>query len=292
MTPRRRRLYAVFAAIAGVLLCACRRDYESEGPTENFRALDVNHDGDIDRFEWENQHESAIFPDTLSFRYMDCDRDGRVTWHEYAEGQMHGKHCPGPYLYEATPWPPPPEPGIPAAEFSHEDDTLSEDWREAPLLARTDERVGITPPSPGIPVVPLHWARAENPRPSRYSEVDLPSNTFRTLHLSSLPLGEDDLLANDDGEPARKTVHQFVPHFQCELANGSNNTRVTLADIQVVWRIQGRVLRARWLKSVWIDPGATQDFDVWFAGNIDAAECRLLHARGQILGGGVPKSNF
>ncbi len=284
---RRRRLNAVFACFAGFLLGACGRvDHESQGPTGNFRALDVNHDGDIDRFEWENQHESAIFPDTLSFRYMDCDRDGRVTWHEYAEGQMHGKHCPGPYLYEATPWPPPPEHGTPAPVFSHEDDTLSEDWREAPLLARTDEAVGIIPPSAGIPVTPMHMSRAETPRPARYSETELPPETMGQLHLSSLPLREDDLLANDDDQPPRNTAHYFVPYLRCELDNGSNDARVTLADIQVVWRTHGRNLRARWLKSVWIDPGATQAFDVWFAGPTDVAECRLLHARGQILQSG------
>src|SRR3954462_12069004 len=96
-----RRLPWARVCVTSVLLAACGRvDFEWQGPTDNFRGLDVNHDGDIDRFEWENQHESALFPDTLSFRYSDCDSDGRLTWHEYFQHYMHMKHCSGPYLYE------------------------------------------------------------------------------------------------------------------------------------------------------------------------------------------------
>jgi hypothetical protein len=282
-----RRLPWAFACLASVLLAGCgRAASEEQGPTGNFRALDVNHDGDIDRFEWENQHESALFPDTLAFRYSDCNSDGRLTWHEYFQHYMHIKHCPGPYLYEATPWPPPVDDATPMTEVSHEDDTLSEDWREAPVLARTDESVGVIPASAGIPTTPAHWARAEKPRPARYSEADLPPTAARHLHLSSLPLRDSDLLANDDGQPRTDGETHFVPYFLCKLENGNDDVRVTLADIQIVWRSHGRDLRARWLKSVWIDPGAAQGFDVWFAGDIDAAECRLLHARGQILSSG------
>ena len=79
-------------------------------------------------------------------------------------------------------------------------------------------------------------------------------------------------------------VRAAYPYLSCDIGNGNNDVRITLADIEVVWHAAGRESRERWLKPVWIEPGSSQRLDVWFGTGADAAECRLLNARGQLPG--------
>src|SRR4029078_1382746 len=127
MLPPMTVLRISLACLLAVLLTACGRvEFEWQGPTDNFRALDANKDGDVDRFEWEQSH-GAVFEASLGFRHADCDADGRMSWHEYFEGYMHLKHCPGRYLYEPPP-PPPPADGSYGAVAYHADNGEPDNW--------------------------------------------------------------------------------------------------------------------------------------------------------------------
>lgn len=269
------------ACIVAAWLAGCGR-YEWQGPTDVFRGLDANADGDVDRFEWENLH-GAEYPTTLGFRYSDCDLDGRLSWHEYFVGYMKLAHCPGPYLYE---------PQFPASDddnmvaaVTQEDDALGEDWREGPLLARADENVQIYTQDPEGPDVPTVLQGKRPPRAARHSEQDLPPAAFQLLGFTTIPLKDTLLVAHYDvsekipGNEARGVY----PRMSCEIANENGDYRITLTDVQVVWRVSGREYRSRWLKTLWIDPGTTQSLDVWFSSAVDSADCRLLHARGQAV---------
>lgn len=267
------------AFIVATLLSGCGH-HEWQGPTDNFRVLDANSDGEVDRVEWEYLHGSE-FPSTLGYRYSDCDLDGRVSWHEYFVGYMHMAHCPGSYLYEAL-LPPSADDRV---AVTHEDDALGEDWREGPLLARADENVQIYEQPPDGPDVPTVFRRSLPQRPGRHSEQDLPPATRQRVRFSGTPLQDTLLVAHYD--PAEKVpgneTRGTYPHVSCKIANENDDFRITLADIQVLWRVSGRDYRSRWLKTVWVEPRTTQSLDVWFGSAVDAAECRLLHARGQTV---------
>jgi hypothetical protein len=264
-------------------LAGCgRAGSESAGPTDYFRGLDVNGDGDVDRFEWEND-QGSVFPSTLGFRYCDCDANGRLTWHEYFLGHIHMRHCPATYLYESVSA----ASADTGADATHEDDALGEDWRTGPLVVRADERVQIY----AMPQfdqrderdVPTHLRRRLPPRPGRYSETDLPSTALKRLKFTSQAVAQTVLVAHYDPSekiPGNEARMNF-PRMICEIDNGNPDVRITMIDLQIVWRLQGHEYRTRLLKTVWADPTTTQSIDVWFASPVDSAECRLLHARGQ-----------
>ena len=267
-------------------LCGCRyaRD-ESDGPSDNFRALDANRDGDIDRFEWENVQGSA-FPESLGFRYADCDADGRMTWHEYFVGYMRMQHCPITYLYEDAAVATPELRAAVVAVVGHEDDTLGEDWRSGPLVVRSEEQVQIYAVPPAEVDVPTHMRRRLPPRPRRYSELDLSPAALQRVKFSSRPVADTVLVAHYD--PREKIpgneARMVFPRMVCDIGNDNPDVRITMLDLQIVWRARGHEYRSRLLKTLWADPGATQSVHVWFADPVDAAECRLLHARGQPAG--------
>ncbi len=271
--------------LVAALLAGCGRvHFEWQGPTDYFRSLDTNSDGDVDRFEWENGPDhGTLFPETLRFRYSDCDSNGRLSWHEYFAHDMRSTHCPDRYLYEDGPWPASHDGGS-RSYVTHEDDSLGEDWRDAPLLLRADEPVQIYPQQPGADVL-IHFPRTLPTRPGRHSEEDLPPAVLQRLRFTSGPL-EDQLLVTHYDAVERipgNEARRVYPHMSCVIANDDADFRITMADIQVVWRVSGRDYRARWLKTLWIDPGITQSLDVWFSNPVDAAACRLLHARGQTV---------
>jgi len=125
------------------------------------------------------------------------------------------------------------------------------------------------------------------PPPVRFSEVDLAPAEQQRVHSSSLPLADAVLVSKY--EPAEKVpgneARASFPHLSCDIANDNTNVRITMADIEVVWHSAGRESRERWLKPVWIEPSHAQHLDVWFGSAVETAECRLLHARGQVLKG-------
>ncbi len=274
------------AWLVAALLAGCGRvHFEWQGPTDYFRSLDTNSDGDVDRVEWENGPDhGTLFPETLRFRYSDCDSNGRLSWHEYFAHDMGSTHCPGRYLYEDGPWPVIDD-GESRSYVTHEDDSLGEDWREAPLLARADENVQIYEQPPDGPDVPTVLRRSLPQRPGYHSEQDLPPATWQRVRFSSGPLQDTLLVAHYD--PAEKVpgneARGTYPHASCKIANENDDFRITLADIQVVWRVGDRDYRSRWLTTVWVEPRTTQSLDVWFGSAVDAAECRMLHARGQTV---------
>jgi hypothetical protein len=277
----------VLAAIAMALwLSGCRyaRD-ESDGPTANFRALDANEDGDIDRVEWEDVQGSA-FPDSLGFRYADCDADGRMTWHEYFGGYMRLQRCPGTYLYEDGIFASTDNSAGTTAVVTHEDDALGKDWRMGPLVVRADETVQIYAMPPGEIDVPTHLRRKRPPRPVRHTEADLSSAVMQRLIFTSRPIADTVLVSHYD--PSEKIpgdeARMVFPRMVCDIGNDNPDIRLTMADLQIVWRVQGNQYRSRVLKTLWVEPRTTQSIHVWFGFPIDTAECRLLHVRGQPAG--------
>ncbi len=55
------RTLRVLCAISIAALVGCRYNRgESDSPSDNFRVLDANHDGAVDRYEWENLQGSAF----------------------------------------------------------------------------------------------------------------------------------------------------------------------------------------------------------------------------------------
>jgi hypothetical protein len=271
-------LFVLGAIAMAPWLSGCDR---VNGPHQKFRALDANGDGAVDRFEWENVEGSA-FPETLGFRYADCDTDGRMTWHEYFNGYAHMQHCPATYLYEhgATASE---EQRSAAAAVTHEDDALGEDWRSGPLVVRAEEQVQIYAVPPAEIDVPTHLRRRLPPRPGRYSEADLSPTALQRVSFSSNSVEDTVLVSHYDhrekipGNEAR----MVFPRLVCEIGNDNPDVRITMVDLQIVWRARSNEYRSRLLKTLWADPTTTQSFHVWFGSPVDAAECRLLHARGQ-----------
>jgi hypothetical protein len=288
------RLIVPCALALTLCLPGCRRaPAEADGPSDYFRMLDANHDGDVDRHEWE-VIRGPVFPYTLSFRYADCDMDGRLTWHEYAAGYMSSARCPAPFLYEDARGDDAARAdasaiGSAGASFAHADDAQGEDWQIGPLVVRADEQVQIYEASPserdGARVdVPTPLGRKQSPpRTGRHSEADLTPAALLRVRFSSLPVTDTVLVSHYDARetaPGDEVRHVF-PLAVCKLANDNSDLRITLADLQIVWRVRGRQYRTRVLKTLWTNPGAAQLFHVWFNESVDAAECRLLHARGQ-----------
>jgi hypothetical protein len=272
------------ACVLATLLTGCGRVvFEWQGPTDNFRALDVNSDGDVDRFEWEQSH-GAVFDKSLGFRSSDCDTNGRVSWHEYFVGYMHLEHCPGRYLYE-SPLPPPSADSGMSAYASYEDDGEPDNWVQGTLLVRPEENLQIYERMPEGPDMPTLLRPVLRPPPARYSEQDLPPAAQQRLRFTSGRLADAVLVSRYDSAeniPGNE-VRAAFPHLGCAIANENANVRITMADVEVVWHADGRESRERYLKPVWIEPGHTQRLDAWFAGRVDSAECRLLDARGQVL---------
>jgi len=269
------------------LLAGCGRVvFEWQGPTDNFRALDANSDGDVDRFEWEQGHGS-VFDASLRFRFADCDSNGRLSWHEYFERYMHPEHCPGRYLYEPTPPPPADDAGVTYAYAYSEGDHWPDNWQQGTLLVRPDENLQIYEQMPEGPDMPTLLRPVLRAPPARFSEVDLAPAVQQRVHSRSLPLADAVLVSKY--EPAEKVpgneARASFPHLSCDIANDNTNVRITMADIEVVWHSAGRESRERWLKPVWIEPSHAQHLDVWFGSAVETAECRLLHARGQVLKG-------
>jgi hypothetical protein len=275
----------VFCALSiATALVGCRYNRgESDGPTDNFRALDANRDDAVDRYEWENVQGSA-FPESLGFRYADCDSDGRVTWHEYFVGYLHMQHCRGTYLYDSVGVVSDESAATSGAEATHEDDALGEDWRNGPLVVRADEQVQIyAAPPPEETDVPTHMRRRLPPLPGRYSENDLSATALQRVKLSSRPVADTLLVSHYD--PREKIpgnqVRMAFPRVVCEINNGNADLRITMVDLQIVWRVHGHEYHSRLLKTLWANPSSAQTLHVWFGSPIDAAECRLLHVRGQ-----------
>ena len=285
----------VLGALALALgLTGCgRAPAEASGQSDYFRALDSNHDGEVDRYEWENVR-GGVFPDTLSFRYADCDANGRLSWREYATGYMSTVRCPTRYLYEDTRYEDvsdasTSEAGSEVASSTHVDDAQSEDWETGPLVARPEEPLQISNARPGddaqvsIEARSLVLREPAPPRAGRHSETDLTPDELKRVRFSSQPLTDTilvpqyDLRENFTGDQLRRVF----PLVVCKLANDNADLRITLADLQVVWRTRGREYRTRVLKTAWTNPGAAQLYHVWFRTSVDSAECRLLHARGQ-----------
>jgi hypothetical protein len=269
------------ACLVTTLLGACGRvEFEWQGPTDNFRGLDANRDGDVDRYEWEQSHGS-VFDASLGFRYADCDSNGRMSWHEYFQGYMHPRHCPGRYLYEPPPAPPAADTGYAVAY--HEGNGEPDNWQQGTLLVRPEENLQIYERMPNGPDIPTLLRPRLRPPPARYSEEDLPADIQQRLRLTSGKLADAILVSHYDHD---SPVHEYragFPHLSCDLRNDNGQVRITMADVEVVWRAGGLESRERWLKPVWIEPGGSQHLDVWFASPVHAAECRLLHARGQSL---------
>jgi len=286
MLPPMTVLRISLACLLAALFAACGRvEFEWQGPTDNFRALDANKDGDVDRFEWEQSH-GAVFEASLGFRHADCDSDGRMSWHEYFEGYMHLKHCPGRFLYEPPP-PPPPADGSYGAVAYHADNGEPDNWQQGTLLLRPEENLQIYERMPQGPDVPTLLRPILHPPPARYSEKDLPPAALQRLRFTSSKLADTVLVSHYD--PAEKiSGNEFrapYPHLNCDIGNDNSHVRITMVDVEVVWHVAAHESRERWLKPVWIEPGSAQRLDVWFGGPIEAAECRLLNARGQILRG-------
>jgi len=277
------KLRISLACILLTLLAGCDRVvFEWQGPTDNFRNLDANSDGAVDRFEWEKM-QGSVFRKTQGFRYADCDSNGRMSWHEYFVGYMHSNHCAGRYLYEPPPPPPAADTGV-AYAYSAGDD-WPDNWQQGTLLLRPEENLQIYETMPSGPDVPTLLRPALAALPGRYSETELPPDALQRVHSKSLPLAERELLSKYD--PAEKVpgneARASFPHVSCEIHNDNSNVRITMAHVEVTWRAGGRDHAERWVKPVWIEPASTQRLDVWFGSAVDAAECRLLHARGQFL---------
>jgi hypothetical protein len=91
-------LFRCFVAAAAIGVCAapgCQPiQYEWQGPSSAFNGIDYNDDGAIDQLEREwvtGAYRDALF----QYRVYDCDRDGRITWHEHFEYRFKNRGCPG-----------------------------------------------------------------------------------------------------------------------------------------------------------------------------------------------------
>jgi hypothetical protein len=253
-------------------LTACGQiNFEWQGPSDYFRGTDANHDGELDRREWDFS-TGTLFSRSYEFRHADCDMNGRLSWHEYFRARFRSRVCPGPFLYQSD--------GLPDAVSSTE-----------PEVAGAGETIELMPLTPDGPVVPtlltgelamLRQDRRLAPLPGTYSERDLDSATLQHLRMSNGPLTSRVLvsrMAYDDQQ--KGPLSMSFPRMNCEFANQDVHTRVTLADFEILWRARGHEYRSRQLKPVWVDPLSTQTLFVWFKGPADSAECHLLRARGQ-----------
>jgi hypothetical protein len=207
---------------------------------------------------------------------------------------MGGVKCPAAYLYEDVRDTEDPRTGESAgysayASSTHTDDTQGEDYRAGPLVVRAEEPLEIFQQgghsdfhAAQVDVQTL-VSRHQPARPRRHTEADLTSDALQRLRLSNIPVADTTFVSHTIGgtEVPGYEVRQVFPLVACKLSNDNTDLRLTLADLQVVWREKDHEYRTRVLKTLWLNPGAAQLFHVWFGRPVDSAECRLLHARGQ-----------
>lgn len=69
--------------------------FEWQGPSNWFKVIDRNTDGDISRIEWEYQYlRTSIYSASFNeFEFADCNHNGRLTWHEYFQSNFNHRHC-------------------------------------------------------------------------------------------------------------------------------------------------------------------------------------------------------
>lgn len=89
------RVLIVAIALSGCAAPGCNPlQFEWQGPSAAFDAVDPNHDGARTREEWEMFDETSLH-DAREFTLGDCDSDGVYTWHEYFEQRFEGQLCDG-----------------------------------------------------------------------------------------------------------------------------------------------------------------------------------------------------
>lgn len=83
---------------------------ESE-PSDFFRRLDRNRDGELSRAEWAAYYDRHNHPPgdlcmRRDFEPADCDQNGRLTWSEYYDRRFtYSRRCPGDEARRPTPPP-------------------------------------------------------------------------------------------------------------------------------------------------------------------------------------------
>lgn len=72
--------------------------------------------------------------------------------------------------------------------------------------------------------------------------------------------------------------------LRCTVRNANSAIRLTLLDLDLEWEIQDSTHRRRYLKTVWIEPQASDVLHAWFAVPVERARCRFNEVRGQKTG--------
>lgn len=239
--------------------------YEWQGPSSGFRSVDINDDGAIDQVE--REWVTGSYRDLLDdYRIYDCDRDGRITWHEHFEYRFKNRNCPGTVMAF--------EKAVPAAVqhlsplLAMPNDPVSRSGR----MLSIRRSMGFWPPQ-----LSRGYSEAV-PRPDQQAAVTLTEGVLQSARLAAA--GEIEAQSRQASADAAETVKRL----RCRVANGSTDFRVRLVDLDIEWTNEGVdavPLKRGYLKTLVLPPGSATDLLAWFPTDVREARCILRGVRGQ-----------
>lgn len=263
------RILVAGVAIGGCAAPGCQPiQYEWQGPSSGFRGVDYNSDGAIDQVE--REWVTGSYRDLLDdFRVYDCDRDGRITWHEHFEYRFKNRICPGTTMVL--------EKAVPAAVqhlsplLTMPNDVVS---RSGTMLT-IRRSIGFFPPR-----LSRGYSEAD-PRPDQRGAVTLTEGVLESARLAAA--GDMEAQYQESSADAAESVKRL----RCRVANGSNDFLVRLVDLDIQWTNEGAdavPLKRGYLKTLVLSPGSATDLLAWFPTEVREASCMLRDVRGQPAG--------